>query len=161
MPELAHPSRHRTHFLVSATLTSDSLAVNQALASTDVYIAGNMGYPTTVAPNDTGRYIRIQTDNNNYLSIGEVNVTGVADVAGEVVLANPFSIDRTPPAGNLTCSLAVNATNVTITWTGDKADAIGRVPHPNRRQHLICVVDLPGTSFTDTQQRRHLQLRNP
>lgn len=54
-----------------------TIANAQAQAGvTDYYITGQMGRPTTITVGRTGRYVRMQLVNPNYLQLGEVQIIG-------------------------------------------------------------------------------------
>ncbi|MEZ5340542.1 MAG: hypothetical protein R2706_03580 [Acidimicrobiales bacterium] len=85
-------------------------------------------------------------------------------VNGDPINCGDAAATDPPPAGNLTCSLAVNATNVTITWTGDtNADAIivFRTPTGANTSWRARATPPWHLVHRHPQQRRHLQLRNP
>ena len=66
-------------FVSDVPFTSTNLTTtqNQAGVST-YYTAGQCGFPTELAINRTGRYIRVQLAGTNYLSIAELQVLGTA-----------------------------------------------------------------------------------
>lgn len=116
------------HVLVSdQPFVSDNLADAQAQSSVDVFLAGNGQRPATASLNTTGRYVRLQISDTNYLSIAEVNVWGVVDPGAEIVPhPNPFPVGvQPPPNGNLVCDLDVQGIVVEVNWAGTtSADSI-------------------------------------
>jgi YD repeat-containing protein len=59
------------------TSTSLTTTLNQAGVS-NYHTAGQVGFPTQLTINRTGRYIRVQLGGTNYLSIAELQVLGIA-----------------------------------------------------------------------------------
>lgn len=142
------------HVLVSdQPFTSDSLADAQAQSSVDVFLSGDGHYPAAVNLNTTGRYIRLQTNDSNYLSIGEVNLWGATNPGPETVPhPNPFVIGVAPPPGDLVCELELNGGDVDVKWTGNTpADSVVIYRTPQGANRFWRGKALAGDgSFTDT-----------
>jgi hypothetical protein len=74
---------NNVYLLVSdSPITSTALNTARAQAGVSSYlVSGNMLRPSTVAVNRTGRYIRVQLQNSDNLSLAEVEVMGTGSAA--------------------------------------------------------------------------------
>ena len=65
------------YILISQTpFTSDALADAREEADYEFFKSGLIGYPTTISPALSGRYVRVQRSNSGYLVLAEVVIVG-------------------------------------------------------------------------------------
>ncbi len=56
--------------------TSSSLSTSRSQADYEFFLSGNVGTPSVVSPNIVGRYVRIQMQDQGFLTLAEVQVMG-------------------------------------------------------------------------------------
>ena len=98
-------------FVSDQPFASNSVSATQTQAGvTNFYTAGAGGSSTLVNLNRSGRYVRVQLSGNNYLSLAEVQVQGIAI---PVAASNPPTASITSPANNASfiepASITINA----------------------------------------------------
>ena len=102
------------HVMVSDvpfTSTNLNATLNQTGVS-DFFQTSEAGYPTNVAANRTGRYVRIQLDDQGFLALAEVEVMGCfsagtllnqnitfANIPDKLTIDNPFSVAASASSG--------------------------------------------------------------
>ena len=151
---------------VPFTSTNLTTTINQAGVSS-YQTTGQCGFPTEVAVNRTGRYIRVQLAGTNYLSIAEVQVLGTA-APTNVALSKTATQSSTQSSGVPSRAVDGNTdgvyTNNSVTHTSSELNAwwhvdlgqvetIGtikvwnRVEFPERLTNFyVFVSDVPFTS---------------
>jgi len=114
-------------FVSDVPFTGGTVAASQAQAGVlDVYVEGQMGRPTTVDANRSGRYVRVQLSGSNYLQIAEVQVfQGLGEIEIISSESGPLSDggtddQGTEPAGTPKTDIytITNAGPVPLTLTG-------------------------------------------
>jgi hypothetical protein len=120
-------------FVSDQPFTSTDLTTTQNQAGvSSYYTAGQCSFPTELAINRTGRYIRVQLAGTNYLSIAEVQILGTT--APTNVALNKTATQSSTGSGGLP-SRAVDG-NTSGVW------ANGSVTHTNNDVHAWWHVDL-------------------
>src|SRR5205085_12031194 len=97
------------------------------------YSVGQCGFPTELAINRTARYVRVQLSGTNYLSLAEVQISGIV-APSNVALTKTATQSSTPAWGN-PASKAVDG-NTDGIW------ANGSVTHTDYDVHAWWQADL-------------------
>jgi RHS repeat-associated protein len=121
-------------FVSDVPFTSTDLTTTQNQAGvSSYYTAGQCGFPTELAINRTGRYVRVQLAGTNYLSIAEVQILGITPPTN--VALNKTATQSSTHSSGAVASRAVDGNT-------DGVFANGSVTHTNSDLDAWWQVDL-------------------
>ena len=71
--------------------TSNNLNTARSQADYEFFISGNVGSPSTLSPNTSGRYVRVQMQGSGFLTLAEVEVIGCTSSNLNTIINNTIA----------------------------------------------------------------------